>query len=612
MGHVYRDATIKCTADVSDFRDLITIRSRVEEEGLSFLTITLPQFAKDLEQALQKGFVDATLFCRWKRQRGAVMPAFLQGITRHIFDFETGKVIKNEVPSKLRGLSDDIPTLIDAVRQICLTFKKVELECTPKRVQAAFDSFISIEQSFENFSISEEDHAQFLHVSSMLWDNMVGDFNPSNILPKHGPGNTAEKISGNQKYFWRRWHDRLEPYFPIIDSGYPLGTPLDSEELKSVTIVTEDEEQPVRVVPVPKSLKGPRIIAIEPCCMQYAQQGIRDYLYGKLESYRFTAGHINFRDQSINQRLAIEASKTGQLATIDLSDASDRVPRSLAMEMFRSNQDLYDSIEACRSTRAQLPDGTIVSPLRKFASMGSALCFPVEAMYFYTVCVVALLKDRNLSFNPSNVFKVTRMLYVYGDDIITPSANAVAILDHLQKYNCKVNLNKTFVSGSFRESCGVDAYDGHEVTPTYLNRMLPENRRQAHEIVSCVATANHFYKKGYWSTAQFLFRRIEAVIGPLPYVSETSEALGRFSYLGYVSAERWNHKLQRLEVKALVTSPVYRTDRLTGYAALSKCLLDLGAQPHKRSLTPESRSSSLERSARHGAVALKRRWVSAS
>jgi hypothetical protein len=630
---IYKDATAKCIADVSDFRDLVTIKSRVEKEGLSFLTITLPRFCRDFERSLANGSVDATLFARFSRAKGAVMPAFLQGITRHIFDFETGKVFTNESTPTVGGLSSDIPTLIESVRQICLTFQKVELPCTPKRVQKALDNFIAIEQQLETFSVPEEDAAEFLAVSSVLWDDMVRDFTPTICIPKHGPGATAERVSGNQKYSWVRWHDRLEPYFPLVDNGFPLGIPVDSEELKKVTIVAMDEEQPVRVVLVPKTLKGPRVIAIEPVCMQYVQQGIRDYLYDRIESYDLTAGQINFRDQSVNQKLAMTSSMTGQLATIDLSDASDRVPRDLALEMFRANPDLRDSIDSCRSMKAQLPDGRLVSPLRKFASMGSALCFPVEAMYFYTICVVALLKDKNLSVCSRNVKFVTRDIYVYGDDLVVPSTNAIAVLEHLQKYNCKVNTNKTFVSGSFRESCGVDAYAGYPVTPVYLRHERPKNRRQASQLISWVATANLFYLKGYWQTAQSMFNSIERIVGPLPYVSENSEGLGRISFLGYRSIERWNFNLQRIEINALVPSPVYRTDKLEGYGALVKCfhrmkqespirepaktlgdyprrLLEI-SDPTYRWVEDPFRTSGLERTAQHGAVTLKRRWVPA-
>jgi hypothetical protein len=464
---VYIDATTTCIADVSDLRDLKTIRSRVENEGLSFLTITLPTFSRDFEQALEIGNIDSTMFRNF-RKIGSI-PAFLQGMVSLIFNRETGRFNDDE--------HEETPTIIGAIRQICLLFKKVEIPCAPEREAQAFASYQRIEHEFEQFSVPERYYADFVSVSRVLWDNSMFAISATQCIPRHGPGATSEGASGNQKYDWSYWHNRLEPYFPLIDNAYPLGTPCDSKELEKVTILSEEDEIPVRVISVPKTLKSPRIIAIEPCCMQYAQQGILRVLLEAIESNDLSAGHVNFTDQSINQSLALSASSTGQLATIDLSDASDRVPHDLAMEMFNANPILKDSIEACRSTRAKLPNGTIVSPLKKFASMGSALCFPVEAMYFYTICVVALLADRKLPVTRSNVKSVTRDVYVYGDDIIVPSTNAVTVLDYLQKYNCKVNVNKTFVSGNFRESCGVDAYKGYEVTPTYIRRERPTNRQ---------------------------------------------------------------------------------------------------------------------------------------
>lgn len=599
--HIYIDAIAKCIADVSDLRDLETLRSRVEDEGVSFLTITLPRFCLDFERSLAEGHIGRNAFPNFRKNGSH--PAFLQGMIGRIFDRETGRIYDESNSDFVR----DFPILVDGVRQICLAFKKLELPCSSERTAEAFANFIAIEQSFETFSISEQDHREFSRVSSVLWDNCLADLQPLQFIPRHGPGATAERVSGNQKYAWKLWHDRLEPYFPIIDTAYTMSAK-DSEEFELVTIVSQEQEQPVRVTPVPKTLKGPRIIAIEPCCMQYAQQAIRRELYSRIESSELTKGHVNFRDQSVNQKLALMSSKTGQLATIDLSDASDRVPRSLALEMFSANPDLRDSIDACRSTKAEMPDGSIIGPLNKFASMGSALCFPVESMYFYTICVAALLREHGLPVSRANVFRVSRDVYVYGDDIVVPSTNAITVLDYLQKYNCKVNNSKTFVTGRFRESCGVDAYDGELVTPVYLRKERPKNRHQASELVSWVATANLFYLKGYWRTADHIYKRCEQIIGPLPYVSPESSGLGRVSYLGFRSVERWNRRLQRFEVKAWVPSPVYRSDRIDGYSALKKSLLRLESNPlgeDSMSLDPLH----LERSALHGAVSLKRRWV---
>jgi hypothetical protein len=590
---------------------------------MSFLTITLPKFASDFERALAIGKIDSTMFLGF-RKIGSI-PAFLQGMISHVFEKETGRYY-NEIPPQ------HLSVFVDAVRQICLLFKKIELPCTPQREYAALQRFIEVEHSFSEFSLPQAEQDRFDLVSAVLWTSLVSSFELSKCTPRHGPGATSEGASGNQKYSWSEWNDRLEPYFPLVGTGFPLGTPPDSEELEKVTILSKDEERPVRVVLVPKTLKSPRVIAIEPCCMQYTQQGIRDQLYAGLESYWLTSGHLNFSDQTVNQKLALTSSATGRLATIDLSDASDRVPRSLALSMFRCNPDFQDAIDACRSTKALLPDGREIGPLQKFASMGSALCFPIEAMYFYTICIVALCELQNLPITTRNVYKVSRDVYVYGDDIIVPSAYATGVLDYLQKYNCKVNQDKTFVSGSFRESCGMDAFGGEQVTPVYLRRMFPKDTRQHGEIISWVATANLFYKKGYWRTAHLMRKRIEGLVGHLPYTSERSSVVGHYSYLGYVSAERWNRNLQSFEIKGLVPEPVYRPDRLEGYGALSKSFLRLDAsnnqgfrslefsEVEKSMILSETTSSTplaqdplhLERSARRGVVALKRRWAPAT
>jgi hypothetical protein len=604
MQAIYLDACVTCAAKVSD-RDLQTIRSRVKSEGVSFLTITLPSFCADFERSLADGMIDPILFRSFKKRRA--IPAFLQGMLGHLFNSETGR-INDEVLNNSPTFASD---LVCSVRQICLAFKKIKLACTPEREKRAMESFIENERSFSMFPLPREDDEWFSRVSSVLWDNIMGDIRPDQLIPRHGPGQTAERIRGNRKYNWRFWHDRLEPYFPLLDSAYSascgeLG--FKSEELEMVSIVYSDNEQPVRVTPVPKTLKGPRIIAIEPCCMQYAQQGIRRALYRLIESHWRTRGHINFHDQSVNQSLATKASISGRLATIDLSDASDRVPIGYALQMFRSNPDLKDAIEACRSTRAEMPDGRII-PLRKFASMGSALCFPVEAMYFYTICVVALLRRLNLPVSARNVNRVSRHVWVYGDDIIVPARYAATVLEHLRKYNCKVNERKTFLTGRFRESCGVDAFLGKKVTPTYVNTAPPKNRQQVKELISWTEAANHFYKRGFLRTSQLLFEKVERILGELPWVSESSQILGRHHPWPTVPRKRYNRRYQRLEISGWVQVPVYRTDFLEGYAALQKSLMKLEGL---KSLDAPRDGSHLERSALYGEVAIKRRWVSAS
>lgn len=601
---IYLDACLHCVAKVSK-RDLKTIRSRVQKQGISFLTISLPEFCSDFEKSLELGQVDPSFF-QYFRKSGAI-PAFLQEMLGRIFDKETGRICDNELPPK------EASAIVESVRQICLAFKKTKLPCDPKRVHKSFQGFVATEHELSMFQLPTEDRIVFDDVSFLLWSRYISRIRVDMLVPRHGPGNTAERYSPNGKWQWGVWHDRLEPYFPFVGTAFPLldsgETDLEKGMLKEVSFMSEDDERPSRVVAVPKTLKGPRIIAIEPCCMQYTQQGVKDVIYDVLERNSLTGGHINFTDQSVNQRLARISSIDGRFATIDLKDASDRVPRELALQLFDSNPDLRDAIDACRSKRAELPDGRIIH-LSKFASMGNALCFPVEAMYFYTICVIGLLRFHSLPVSRATIESVAHDVYIFGDDILVPADAATVVFDHLQKYNCKVNERKTFYRGYFRESCGVDAYRGFDVTPTYITRRPPENLRDASELISWVAAGNHFQKKGFYQTSSYLFSRCEEILGKLPYIKEDSGVLGKKWY-GKTDRRlvRRSKSLHALEVRAWVPFPVYRPDFLDGIPALFKSLQKLD---RLQSLALPRDKKPLERSVLHGAAALKRRWVTGS
>ena len=603
---IYEDACDRCAVKASR-RDLLTLRSRVEDEGVSFLTITLPKFGSDFEQCLELGFIDPKCFRSFRKHKR--IPAFLRGMLGQVFDKETGRIIDNV---KTTRPPEYIACLVDCVRQICHAFKKIKLPCTQKRVQKALQGYVDNEHALEMFSLSGEDSTAFSRVSSVLWDNIMVGLRLDDAIPRHGPRATAESYTTNQKYRFGRWHERLEPYFPLVDNAFSTSIGefcFISNELNDVQYVPASAEQPVKVVQVPKTLKAPRIIAVEPACMQFAQQAIRGLLYDVLQSHKLTSGHINFDDQTVNQKHAMISSKDGLLATIDLSDASDRVPHDLALEMFSGNPELRDAIDACRSTSAKLPDGRKISPLRKFASMGSSLCFPVEAMYFYTICVMAMLNFRDLPVSHENCFSVSRDIYIYGDDIIVPVECTASVIDHLHKYNCKVNTDKTFYRGKFRESCGADCYDGIIVTPIYVRSEPPISRQQASNLISWTDTANLFFKKGYIRTSQLMFSRVEKYLGRLPSVHENSGVLGRHHHWDYRPPLKFNRRLQQLEMRCWIAQPVYRTDPLDGYAALWKSLSKLN---QLKELDEPRDKWHLERTARFHAVTLKRGGVPVS
>ena len=601
--HVLADAAAMCATDQrSVIRDVDTILARVKHEGLSFLTIVLPSFGSEFERALDLGTVSPTSFPGFRRRRG--LPAFLSGFTGLVFDTETGAI-----------RSDARFEAILAVRQICYTFKKVLLPCTTRRERKAIESYVRIEQELEQLQVPEDDLAVFTQVAYELWPQVFSDESDlgwETLVPKHGPGAVVEKISPNGKFSIRSWHERLQRLFPIDAYGFCNANHMDDEEegLDEVAFLSPSEEPPVRVTLVPKTLKTPRVIAIEPVCHQYTQQALLRYLVNKIEGSPLTRGHVNFTNQRINRDLALESSHSTRLATLDLSAASDRVPYSLAHRMLSRTPILWAHLDACRSTRAQLPDGRIIQ-LSKFASMGSAVCFPVEAMYFLTVVLTALHKKANALVSPLSVRTLMKDVYIYGDDILVPTGAVASVSEALTTFGCKVNANKSFWTGKFRESCGLDAWDGEEVTPTYLRRLL-SRRTDTQGLISWVETSNQFYWKGFWRTAAFLKEKVESLIGKLPIKKSEYPGLGFTCAQRGVSISGWSKRYQCLYQKTWGVETAKMQDTCTGWSALLKFFLRAEvSEPGKLDfLSPASIDKKhLECSERRGSVTLKRRKV---
>lgn len=580
---IFLDFTARCATEEVEFeRDLKTIESRLEHEGLSFLTITLPNFCQGIERSLEEGKVTHGNFPGWKFTKS--LPSFLKGLTSAVFDLATGTV-----------LMDPCPISLEHIRQLTLMFKKILVDCTPDRVTKSLKDFIKTEHDLQSTMLNPDSLETFIKVSKLLWGNMFSDFKSDDLLPKHGPGSTEERIYGNRKYVHRTWTERLQPFFPY-DSYACFNVEHAIESVDSVSFLALEEEKPVRVIPVPKTLKGPRIIAIEPVCMQYTQQAVSGYIIPKIEKHYITSGHINFSDQNVNKCLAISSSKDRKLASLDLSSASDRVPLSLVLEMLKSTE-ISEWILASRSRRAKVL-GEVIT-LSKFASMGSALCFPIEAMYFFTVILSALLDKYKLPVTLRNIYKMSRNVYVYGDDLFVPTDEVDFVTETLTSFYCKVNVHKSFWKSNFRESCGMDVYNGHNVTPIYVRRIPPSNKGSVNEIISWVSTSNLFYKRGYWHTASFMKDCVETIMGNLPIVHETSPSLGFVSYTKCYTVNRYNKRLHRPEVLGHVVVPVYRTDKLHGYNAMVKWILSRNC-PTKIDYTKTPRS---------GTVRIQRRWT---
>jgi len=586
---------------VETTRDLQTIKARAGHEGIEFYTLTLPAFADDFERCLDKGRVDSGDFPGWKLVKSSVIPEFLQGFTSLVFG--AGGELHDE---------PFIPAIY-AVRQLCRFFKKVRIPCTEKRVDAAFAKFLANEADFHDAcNLDQERLDHFRDVADLLWLHVFGsrEFNSLELVPKHGPGATADRVCGNRKYSHPYWHQRLEGSFPFLEYIFTSLSQLDCEVngLQSIKLVQEQDELPVRVIQVPKTLKGPRIIAIEPVCMQYTQQAVSRWIMGRIARSPLTRESIRFTDQTVNQRMAIYASIANTWATIDLSDASDRVPWDMVQLMLGSQPDLLQAISCCRSTRAKLPDGSIIS-LKKFASMGSALCFPIESMYFATVIVHGILWEQRTSPTYSRIRRILSNLHLFGDDIIVPTQETGPVIRALTAFNCKVNSAKSFLNGYFKESCGCDAYSGTDITPVYLRELAPDNRQSSVRLQSWISTSNQLHWAGCWKTADYMKSVVENILGELPTLFETSPGLGWYSFVGCVATGYCN-KLHQPVVRTYVIRPIRKRDPLDGYPALLKYFLNLCDDGTSTPISSVNKEH-LRFSAQRGAVSRKRHWVPA-
>lgn len=580
-------ATRCCTTTT---RDIKTVTRRSEHEGISFLTICLPSFGKDFQKSLNQGIVDHAMFQGFSWHRG--LPRFLGGFLDLVFDRSSGVLL-------------DEPNIdaVLAVRQLTLLFSKILIPCSSEREKQAMSDYIQCEKEvkYADSVLPTIDLDRFSDLSHILFRDLFSkldrEIEYGELIPKHGPGATADKVRGNGKYRQKVWTDRLQEFFPSDEFLHPNARYAHEE---SIDFLEPGSEIPVKVISVPKTQKSPRIIAMEPVAMQYAQQSILTSMIEKIDA-SFLVDFIGTGDQTPNQRLAQIGSRDGSLATLDLSEASDRVSNQLVRAMLSRHPNLQGAIDACRSRKADVPGHGVIR-LAKFASMGSALCFPIEAMVFLTLCLLGIEKELNTRFtNISQIKKYIGSVRVYGDDIIVPTDMVHSVVHTLEHFGARVGMAKSFWIGRFRESCGKEYYDGHDVSIVKCRRMLPTSRKHAPEVISLSSLRNQFYKAGCWYVAKKMDSLIMRVIPYYPYVDETSSVIGRISFLGYLS-EKECEFLHRPLVRGYVISSRIPSDPLDGPGALLKCLLKRGNEPF-------ADSRHLERAGRPRRVDIKPRWA---
>jgi hypothetical protein len=234
--------------------------------------------------------------------------------------------------------------------------------------------------------------------------------------------------------------------------------------------------------------------------------------------------------------------------------------------------------------------------------MGNATTFPVQSVVFAVLAISALLGKLPPTYR--NVKRVAQSVRVYGDDIIVPSNGSHQVVDWITSAGLIVNTRKSFLVGNFKESCGVDAFRGVDVTPLYVrHHPIAISKEEPTTIAHYVSLSNQAWFRGlYTLSACFKSLAEEALRSFLPLVRSDSGVLGLHTRLEYSTIQRWNAEYQRPELRGFMLLPIYRKDSIDGYAALLKCLTStsLDVDPKHLLRTPVRFKSRIAR-----------RWVAA-
>jgi hypothetical protein len=568
-------------------RDKSRLHSLVEARGISVFTLDLPAVGKQFDRCLSDGRLDLHGLPHSRSfKKGSPVPRLFKGLVMRVFD----------VNGLLRQDDADADAIL-FLRQLYYAAKKVRMTCDESKTFETVRDFFGIEQTSRSathvwdadrlvnlddgrphfidglldvkgqrpepllFQDLEPGAGQIgvglldtIQLTADIVSSSFGWCEPSAWTPKHGPGAVADLSMGkDSKYLFPHWPAKLEGVFPLSQFAFAnYGSWLDSMQLESGWSDRFSlHEPPSRLIAVPKTQKGPRLIASEPTSHQWAQQAVKEFLEQAVRKSPLR-NSISFRDQNFNREYAQRASKTGEAWTIDLSSASDRLSLWCVERALRANWSLLEVLHAVR-TRWLVNDIDKKSPkyvkLRKLSPQGAAITFPIQTIVFATVCIGTLLWEKKVQPTSESIARFGRKVRVFGDDIIVPKEIGESVTQVLEYLGLKVNLSKTYGIGKFRESCGMDAYDGVDVTPAYV--LEPSDTSRPESIASVVECSNNFHRKGFWHAAAWLKSTVDKwVSNNLPIVTMDSGLPGWVSFVGKNSSHlktRWNESLHRYE-----------------------------------------------------------------
>lgn len=204
---------------------------------------------------------------------------------------------------------------------------------------------------------------------------------------------------------------------------------------------------------VPKTFKSRRMIMANTTIGSLYSDGLGKVITKRLARVGYDIASL----QQTHGTLAKFGSKTGKLVTADQSLASDNITVELIDRLLPARW--ASALKLGRISKISL-SGTIVES-KTFSTMGIGFTFPLQTLVF-----LALLKGISLEF-----FNKELEVSAYGDDLIYDSRLHPFVARLFPQFGLLLNTDKTYSTGSFRESCGHDYFHGVDVRPFQLGEV---------------------------------------------------------------------------------------------------------------------------------------------
>lgn len=620
-------------------RDFQRLSSALEQHGIMFALDAMPAFKKHFDKCLESRRLTVTRILHFGALgKGSVIPRLFRGLTLRVFEHN----------GELKAQPDI--NAIRWIRQLTGVVRKLRFESKIKDKGNAVQEFYQVDREVRSGDLNWDDHVTFamevqenatsftddVHSGESHCADLANDQNPpskqdllgllrdcqrvADIITgnlgvftphawrfKHGPGAVSDGVFGEYKYSFPTWSDRLESVFPYADFAVANYACVEEESLEDARVRGFLQEPSARLHAVPKTIKVPRLIASEPASHQWCQQAVRDFFYSRV-THTFISQFLTFRNQSVNGELAKEASLCQSHSTIDLSSASDRISCWHVERLFRRSPSLLQALQSCRTETIE-QNICRYSPrlykLRKYSTMGNATTFPVQSLFFLTLALASVLNTRKLKVTMRNIVDLgDREVRVFGDDIVIPTDCSDVLIGLLKTLSMRVNDSKTFTGGNFRESCGVDAFSGEDVTVTSILE-IPSNT-SPNSIISTVDAHNNMQSAGYFCTAAYI--RKTAGFKGYKKIREVRHGDGAFGWLvfGPPVNDGFRHRVhtgyQRLEIQCLTAVAVLRRKSTEGYPGLLQFFTEAAKEV-------TSAVSTLHHLVRRPKVKLRLRWA---